>query len=80
MSKLGCLKVLRLDDDITATPDKFGVDFETPNFSYAVEEIAISIASIFFSRGALKPRTSIPFAVGKKKREKEEGKTEDKGC
>lgn len=80
MSKLGCLKIVRLDDDITATPDNSGVDFETPNFFYAVEEIAISIASIFLSRGALKPRTSIPFAVGQKQREKEEGKAEDKGC
>jgi hypothetical protein len=78
--KSGSFKVLLLNDDNTATLDDSGVDFQISSFFYAVEEERYFDPIKVLSRQALKPRTSIPFAVRLKQRKKEGGKVEDEGC
>jgi len=71
VSKLGSLKVLRLnDDDIIVTLDDSCVDFQIISFFYAVEEDCYFDPIKNLSREALKPRTSIPIAAGLRQQKK----------
>jgi hypothetical protein len=63
------------DEDTTATPDDSGVGFQLLSFFYVVKEDRYFDSINIFIPEALKPRTSIPFAVGLKQRKKEEGES-----